>query len=129
MPSSRPRRRTGVTSRTSALAPAIPTAVVPSVSPSPLSPEEVRREFRALLRSGAPVRAAGLAAADPSRLVRGHYLPTALIALFETRFYLSDYFQTPDLRFFVAYVVQQRPRARLPEIHARIIYKDGSLVW
>ena len=109
--------------------PVIPTAVIASVEPAPLAPDEVRRELRALVAAGAPVRAAGLAAGDPSKLVRGHYLPTALIELFDTRFYLSDYFQTPDLRFFVAYVVQRRPGARREEVFPRIIYKDGSLVW
>jgi len=127
MPSSQHRGRTGAARRTPS--PTIPTAVVPSVAPAPLAPHEVRHELRALVAGGAPVRASGLAGADPSKLVRGRYLPTALVELFDTRFYLSDYFQTPDLRFFVAYVVQQRPGARRPEIYPRIVYKDGSLVW
>jgi hypothetical protein len=122
-------RRAGTTAGGAARSRAIATAVVPSVAPSPLAPRDVRLRFRALVASGAPIRAAGLAAADPSQLVRGRYLPTALVELFDTSFYLSDYFQTPDLRFFVAYVVQPRPRTGRPEIHPRIFYKDGSLVW
>jgi hypothetical protein len=66
-------------------------------------------------------------------------VPTSLIELFDTRFFLSDYFQTPQLRYFIAYVVQPAPgggkgapsaRRRKPRaIYPRIIYKDGSLIW
>jgi hypothetical protein len=122
------RARRDTTAALRARAP-IATAVVPSVAPSPRAPREVRRALRALVDDGSPVKAAGLASADPSRLLRGRYLPTALIDLFGTRFFLSDYFQTPQLRFFVTFVVQRRPRARHAEVFPRIIYKDGSLVW
>jgi len=90
---------------------------------------EVRREFDTLLASGARLRPAGLARKDPSRLARGRYAPTSVIQLFDTRFYLSDYFQTPQLRFFVAYVVQPGPDGKVRAVYPRIIYKDGSLIW
>jgi hypothetical protein len=125
----------------------IPTAIVPSVEPSPLGPKEVRAEFLKLLAAGARIKPAGLAKDDPMQLVRGRYAPTSLIELFDTRFFLSDYFQTPQLRYFIAYVVQpgtdgkgsaptsramaspEASRSKVRSIYPRIIYKDGSLIW
>jgi hypothetical protein len=108
----------------------IPTAIVPSVAPSPLGAKEVRAEFMELLAAGARIRPAGLAKDDPMRLVRGRYAPTSLIELFDTRFFLSDYFQTPQLRYFIAYVVQpDRATGKVRFIYPRIVYKDGSLIW
>jgi hypothetical protein len=111
------------------VSPRLKTAIVPSVEPSPLSAAEIRKEFEALLAGGAKLKPAGLARHDPSRLGRGRYVPTTLIELFGTRFFLSDYFQTPQLRFFVAYVVQANASGRVRFVYPRIIYKDGSLVW
>ncbi|MFN2424925.1 MAG: hypothetical protein ABR587_00610 [Candidatus Binatia bacterium] len=107
----------------------LPTAIIPSVEASPLSPAEVLREFRALVAAGARLRPAGLGRKDPSRLARGRYAPTSIIELFDTRFFLSDYFQTPQLRFFIAYVAQPGAGGRVTAIYPRIIYKDGSLIW
>ena len=107
----------------------IPTAIVPSVTPSPLSAKEVRAEFLTLLAAGARIRPAGVAREDPMQLVRGRYAPTSLIELFDTRFFMSDYFQTPQLRYFIAYVVQPGPDGIVRNIYPRIIYKDGSLIW
>lgn len=107
----------------------LPTAIVPSVRPSALDAWEIGRQFRAILASGVPIRAAGLARQDPSRLGRGRYIPTTRIRLFDTEFYLSDYFQTPQLRFFIAYVVQPGPKGKVEAVYPRIIYKDGSLIW
>jgi hypothetical protein len=102
---------------------------VPSVAPSPLGPKEVRAEFMKLLEAGARIRPAGLAKDNPMQLVRGRYAPTSLIELFDTRFFLSDYFQTPQLRYFIAYVAQPDASGRIRAIYPRIIYKDGSLIW
>ncbi len=102
---------------------------MPSVAPSPLGPKEVRAEFLKLLAAGARIKPAGLAKDDPMRLVRGRYAPTSLIELFDTRFFMSDYFQTPQLRYFIAYVVQPGPDGKVHAIYPRIIYKDGSLIW
>jgi hypothetical protein len=117
----------------------IPTAIVPSVVPSPLAPKEVRAEFTRLLAAGARIRPAGTAKDDPMQLLRGRYAPTSLIELFDTRFFLSDYFQTPQLRYFIAYVVQPEPgssggstagvNGKVRSIYPRIVYKDGSLIW
>jgi hypothetical protein len=102
---------------------------VPSVAPSPLGPKEVRAEFMKLLEAGARIRPAGLAKDNPMQLVRGRYAPTSIIELFDTRFFLSDYFQTPQLRYFIAYVAQPDASGRIRAIYPRIIYKDGSLIW
>ena len=107
----------------------LPTAVIASVDPSPLSAREVRDEFAALIASGARLRPAGLTKKTPCLLGRARYAPTSRIELFGTRFYLSDYFQTPQLRFFIAYIAQPGPRGRVDAVYPRIIYKDGSLVW
>lgn len=107
----------------------LPTAIVPSVEPSTKSPAELQRELRALISSGARVRAAGTAGDGPSPLLKGRYAATTLIELFGTRFYLSDYFQTPQLRFFVAYVAQPDAKGAVGAIYPRILYKDGSLTW
>lgn len=107
----------------------LPTAIIASVEPSPLSPREVRAELSRVLASGARIRPAGLARENPDRLASGRYAPTSLIELFNTRFFLSDYFQTPQLRFFVVFIVQPGPDGRCRSVWPRIIYKDGSLIW
>lgn len=120
------RRRGAAASRRPAL---LPVAVAPSVALSPQPPAELRRELAGLVAGGAKVKPAGLAKAAPERLWKGRYSPTTKIELFGTRFYLSDYFQTPQLRFFVAFVAQPGTDGRIRAIWPRIIYKDGSLVW
>ncbi|MEM7316414.1 MAG: hypothetical protein AAF497_25045, partial [Planctomycetota bacterium] len=61
-------------------------------------------------------------------LFRRGLTPKHRIDLFETRFYLTNVRQIPELRFFVAYVVQTDKRGR-EVIFPRIFYKDLSLVW
>lgn len=109
--------------------PAIPTQIVPSVACADRSPAQVAREFRALLDDGARFEAAGRARKRPKRILEMGYTPKHRLDLFGTRIYLSNVRQNPELRFYVAYVVPPHgPRAR-PAIHARIFYKDLSLVW
>lgn len=107
--------------------PVIPTAIVPSVAAASLTAAAVGREFKRLLAHGAQLRVGGAARADPARLLRRCYTPRARLDLFDTRFYLSGLRQTPDLRFFVAYVIP--PSAGRAPIYARIFYKDISLIW
>lgn len=107
----------------------LPTAIIPSVEASLSPAKEVREEFAHLLASGAKMKPAGLAKKNPSKLATGRYAPTSVIQLFDTRFYLSDYFQTPQLRFFIAYVVQPDKDGKVRAVYPRIIYKDGSLIW
>jgi len=102
--------------------------IVPSVRCAALESGQVGREFRALLASGARFEVAGLARRDPERLLRLGYTPKHRFELFDTRFYLSNVRQNPELRFYVAYVVQRRPDGG-DDVFARIFYKDLSLVW
>lgn len=127
MSPSRPRRGSAAT--VPANAGLLPTAITPSVEASPLAAREVQREFAAVLAAGARLKPAGLARRDPSLLARGRYAPTSLIELFATRFFLSDYYQTPQLRFFIAYIVQPAANGKVTAVYPRIIYKDGSLIW
>jgi hypothetical protein len=60
-------------------------------------------------------------------LLKFGYAPRFKLELFATRYYLSGVRQNPDLRFFVAYVLP--PGMRRPTLHARIFYKDVSLIW
>jgi hypothetical protein len=106
----------------------IPRKIVPSVEPAGLTPAEVARELRALLEAGARLRPAGAAKDDPAGLL-SRYAPKHKIELFDTRFYLTFVRQIPELRFFVAYVVQVRGASRKPDVYPRIFYKDVSLVW
>ena len=98
--------------------------IVASVSAEERAPAEVARAFRRQVAEGAlELRPAGEAREDPALLLRRGYAPRYTFALFDTRFYLADVRQNPDIRFFVAYVV--RGRVAWP----RIFYKDVSLVW
>src|SRR5262249_30199594 len=50
--------------------------------------------------------------------------PRHAVRLFDTTFYLTDVRENADIRFFVAYVANDRD-----EIFPRLFYKDVSLVW
>ncbi len=101
----------------------------PSARPSTLTPRQVAREFRRLIESGAPIRCAGAARSAPQSLLSRGYTPKYKIEIFDTRYYLANVRQNPDIRFFVAYVVQRNPRTGRTEIYPRIFYKDISLIW
>jgi hypothetical protein len=103
--------------------------IEPSASPSALTPQQVAREFRRLIDSGAPIRCAGDARDDPESLLSRGYTPKYKVALFDTHYYLTNVRQNPDIRFFVAYVVQEDSRTGRTEIYPRIFYKDISLIW
>jgi hypothetical protein len=98
--------------------------VVPSSRPLDATPREIAREFRQLLEDGVRLRPAGAAKRDPENALR-RYRPRYAVDLFDTRFYLTEIRQNPDIRFFVAYVHLDRGRSLYP----RIFYKDVSLVW
>ena len=91
------------------------------------------RRFRRLIEGGAPIVCAGAARERPEELLSLGYTPKSRVDLFDTSFYLTRPRQNPDLRYFVAYVVQRRllpkgRRGRL-EVYPRIFYKDISLIW
>lgn len=97
--------------------------IVPSIEPSTLSPREVLREFMQLTGNGARIRCVGSARRNPKRLLSLGYLPRYKLELFGVTFYMCDVRQNEDVRFFPAYLVHGG------EVHARLIYKDGSLLW
>jgi hypothetical protein len=106
--------------------------VIPSVSPSEMTPGQVAAEFRARVAAGMPIRPAGSAKRDPMQLLakgRAGYTPGFKIELFDTTYYVTRARQNSDIRFFVAYVVQRSPGRRRVEAYPRIFYKDVSLVW
>ncbi len=98
------------------------------ITPDALTPRAVASEFRALLNDGARLQVAGTAQAAPTSLLAQGYGPRYRMTLFGMRFYLAALRQNPDVRFFVAYVMPDT-RSRRPAIHARIFYKDVSLIW
>lgn len=106
----------------------ISTTIIPSVARSRPNSRQVRREFEALVNAETPFRVAGLARKDPGVLLKNRLFPAHKIELFETRFYLTNALQIPELRFVVAYVVQKNAKGKLT-IFPRIFYKDLSLAW
>jgi hypothetical protein len=111
------------------LEPVIPRSIVPSPACAPLSPRAVEREFRRLLEGGMSLRVAGRARRRPRRLLALGYTPKHLLELFGTRFFLTNSLQNYYLRYFVVWVVQGTPRGSARVAHARIFYKDASLLW
>ena len=101
--------------------------VVPSVAASDLSTGRVASEFRTLIEDGARIDCAGRARKRPGQLLTRGYTPKYRIELFDTRYYLTNVRQNPDIRFYVAYVVQSRGRRTV--VYPRVFYKDVSLVW
>jgi hypothetical protein len=115
--------------RRPSLPPEIPRRVAASAELEPLTPRRVEREFAARLASGAQLCCDGSLRARPAQLLAFGYRPRARINLFDTTYYLSAMRQNEDLRFSVGYValpVRPGERAR---IHARVFYKDVSLIW
>jgi hypothetical protein len=105
------------------------TRIEPSAQASESKPRQIEREFRSLVAKGARIRPAGEVRTDPLRLLSEGYTPKYKIELFGTIYYLTNIRQNPDIRFFVAYVVQPRSTTARIEIYPRIFYKDISLVW
>ncbi len=103
----------------------MPTAVIDSVAPDPLSVRAVRRAFREQLAAGAAVQPAGSARGGGAELVR-RYPPLARIGLFDHVFFVTGQRRDNQLRFLVAYVGRGAP----PRVwYPRIFYKDSSLIW
>jgi len=100
-----------------------------SVTPCPMTPRAVAREFDALLEAGAEMKPAGEARNDPGVLLESGYVPRLKIELFGTRFYLARARKNPAVRFFVAYVVPPASGRSSIKIYPRIFYKDLSLAW
>ena len=106
----------------------IPTEIISSVQRQPLTPIKTQRQFIELIDGGAKLKIAGNASKDPDLLLGSGFLPKHRVDLFDTKIYLTNIQQIPELRFFIAYVVQKDGRGK-PNIFARIFYKDLSLAW
>jgi len=103
--------------------------IEPSARPSTLTPQQVAREFRRLIDSGVPMRCAGDARGNPESLLSRGYTPKYKVDLFDTTYYVASVRQNPDIRFFVAYVMQKNFRTGRIEIYQRIFYKSIALIW
>ncbi len=101
------------------------TQIVTGIQPSEHTPAQVAREFRKLLDDGRTLRVAGSLRKRPRTLLARGYTPKHKIQLFETTYYLTNVRRGDDLTFLVAYVM---PTSR-SDVHARLFYKDTSLVW
>ncbi len=83
-----------------------------------------------MLSSGRELRVYGQAKSDPAGLLRRGYAPKYEIELFGTRFFLGNLRLSHDLKLMPAYVLPANLAGRTkPAIHARVFYKDSSLVW
>lgn len=109
--------------------PEIPRRVAASAVLAPLTPRRVEREFRDRVARGALLCCDGSAHARPAPLLSRGYAPRFRVDLFDATYYLSAVRQNEDLRLFVGWVSNgARPDAR-ERLHARLFYKDVSLIW
>ncbi|MAG55284.1 MAG: hypothetical protein CMJ83_03250 [Planctomycetes bacterium] len=104
------------------------TVIVKGVRPDSLTPRQVGRAFQTLLDDGAVLRVDGDARDDADWWHARPYRPRHRVSLFDIEYYLAGYRRDDDLNFFVGYVAS-RPGERVIRLHARIFYKDSSLVW
>ncbi len=108
----------------------IPSLIVRNVIVADKTPRQVARGFRGLLASGYKLRVDGQAKSDPEELFNRGYVPKYEIELFGARFFLCNLRISHELKLMPAYVLlPPQPGHRKPAIHARVLYKDSSLVW
>ncbi len=108
----------------------IATDTIKNVVAKNKSPRQVGEHFRRLLVSGYELRADGQAKKDPTMLLRSGYTPKYEIELFGNRFFMCNQREAHGLKAMPAFVLPAiQPRSRKPRIHARVFYKDSSLVW
>ncbi|MEX2208496.1 MAG: hypothetical protein WEF50_19935 [Myxococcota bacterium] len=108
------------------------TGIVTGVRAADSSEAEIAAEFRALLAAGARIRCAGEAKSDPLGGLSRRYPARHKLVLFDTTFYLAHLRQDVNARFFVSYVMLDSAKPVAPgrrTLHARILYKDASLIW
>ena len=108
----------------------IPIETITNVVAEDKTPRQVGEQFRRLLDSGYRLRADGQAKSDPANLLRIGYTPKYEIELFGTRFFLCNQRDAEGLKIMPAYVLPATSlRREKSTIHARVFYKDSSLVW
>jgi hypothetical protein len=125
------RRRAGRSAGRSMAAASIDSQVIPSVTPSKLSPARVAREFSSLLASGARIQVVGEARRQRRPLPELGYMPKSKLELFGVTYYLCGLRENEEMRFFVTYVLlgANGGKRGVPVLHPRIFYKDLSLTW
>ncbi len=109
--------------------PPIAVKINANVAAAGKSPQQVSRAFRKLLASGVALRTDGTARSDPAGLLRLGYTPKYAIELFGTRFFICNQRDAHGLKVLPAYVFSADTDSNKPVIHARVFYKDSSLVW
>ena len=108
----------------------IPVKTVANVTADETTPRQVGEQFRRLLKTGHRLRADGQAKTDAEQLLNIGYTPKYKIDLFGTSFFLCNQRDAEALKVMPAYVLPAtQTRAREATIHARVFYKDSSLVW
>lgn len=108
----------------------IPVETIQNVIPEEKTSYQVGRDFRQLLATGYRLRADGQAKVEPGSLLRKGYSPKYEIALFGARFFLCNQRDAHGLKVIPGYVLQSsRWRNGPATLHARLFYKDSSLVW
>lgn len=107
----------------------IPVETIANVVAVEKTPRQVGRDFQRLLDSGYRLRADGQAKKDPVKNLRGGYTPKYEIGLFGTRFFLCNQRDAHGLKVLPAYVSPPQLGRATPTIHAKVFYKDSSLVW
>ena len=107
---------------------AIPVEIIPNVKVTDRTPGQVARQFHGLLDNGYELRVDGQAGKDPMQLLRRGYTPKYEITLFENRFFLGNLRDVEGLKVLPAFVLPAE-QGRKRRIHARVFYKDASLVW
>lgn len=104
------------------------TEIVTGIGPAEASSSAITRDFRNLLESGVSLQVAGSARSCPESLLRQGYSPKHRIERFDAVFFLTNMLEDENFRFFVAYV-WLAGTGRRSAAHARLFYKDSSLVW
>jgi len=89
----------------------------------------VESEFRRLLDNGIELKVVGETSEEPLNLLTCGYTPKHKIALFDKTFYLTNSRITEDFKSFTAYVLHNEERTQKQTLHARLFYKDYSLIW
>lgn len=108
----------------------IPAQIIANVSIVDKAPRRVGAEFRRLLESGHALKVDGQAKSNPGGLLSMGYTPKYEIRLFDTRLFLCNLRNAHDLKLMPAYVLAPTASRRgKPPVHARVFYKDSSLVW
>ncbi|MGB5256831.1 MAG: hypothetical protein WBN44_06220 [Woeseiaceae bacterium] len=108
----------------------IPVETIRNVSPGTDTPRQTAKQFQRLLDSGHRLRVDGQAKSNPEQLLKIGYTPKHRIELFGTTFFLCNQRDAEGLKVMPAYVLPAASeRGRKSSIHARVFYKDSSLVW